>query len=87
MYDPETKIAFVPVDGGAMILYVGSDKVTEIEFITLLGFIRRAFKFDGFLFTVSTDQIVARDLKNPATVIKKSSANFWPVESDRAGLN
>lgn len=87
MYDPETKIAFVPVDGGAMILDVGSDKVTEIEFITQLGFIRRAFKFDGFLFTVSTDQIVARDLKNPATIIKKSSANFWPVESERAGLN
>ena len=87
MYDPETKIAFVPVDGGAMILDVASDKVTEIGFITQLGFIRRAFKFDGLLFTVSTDQIVARDLKNPATVIKKSSANFWPVESDRAGLN
>lgn len=87
MYDPETKIAFVPVDGGAMILDVGSDKVTEIEFITQLGFIRRAFKFDGFLFTVSTDQIVARDLKNPATIIKKSSANFWPVESERAWLN
>ncbi|MEY4629956.1 MAG: hypothetical protein RIQ81_76 [Pseudomonadota bacterium] len=74
MYDPEMQTAFVPVSGGAMILDVGTDVLAEKVFITQSGQIRRAFKFDGMLFTVSTEQIVARDLNEPGKILLKSPA-------------
>jgi uncharacterized secreted protein with C-terminal beta-propeller domain len=73
MFDEESKIAVIPVGGEAMVIEVGEEKLTEKALLKQSGEIRRAFKFDGLLFTVSNQQIVARDLNDPVKVIMKSS--------------
>lgn len=73
MYDPDLKTAFVPVNRGAMIFAVSADEVTEKAFVKQRGAIRRAFKFDGKLFTISTGEVIARDLNDPAKILLKSN--------------
>lgn len=76
LYDVEENLAFVPVNRGAVIIKVDGDKLQKQTFIRQYGTILRAFKFDGLLFTVSTEQIVARDVDDPSKEVMKTTESI-----------
>ena len=87
-FDGESQMAVVPItpqssqlqgrNESAIVVSISGDKITQTGGTSLSqnGAIRRTFKIDGMLLTISDNEVVFRDLMDPTKVLKRSSAAF-----------
>ncbi len=87
-FDGESQMAVVPItpqssqlqgrNESAIVVSISGDKITQTGGTSLSqnGAIRRTFKIDGMLLTISDSEVVFRDLMDPTKVLKRSSAAF-----------
>lgn len=87
-FDGESQMGVVPItpqssqlqgrNESAIVVSISGDKITQTGGTSLSqnGAIRRTFKIDGMLLTISDNEVVFRDLIDPTKVLKRSSAAF-----------